>query len=288
MNENDNDSDVANFSAACTPGEHVLVAAHLFDEGGTHYLRKVGLGPTLDSDPPGKTVFFLCKILKLIPRRHCCRLKFLFDNEILNIADKAIYRKATVAETNQRKFYVFRPGTGLQLHECRGVIFEKGGLQTPKIPQRFKSNTPPADAAPRWRTPRQRGGMDPPGASIASARGRGRSRGRGRARRGRARGGRGRARGGRGCARGGRGRARGGRGRASPSVLARIRRAFPPPRRLAFPPPVMSPVQVLRRQQTTDRQLRVNIVLKKKTTQATVVALTPMKVLKLRRVRATD
>ena len=71
MNENANDSDVANFSAACTPGEHVLVAAHLFDEGGKHYLRQVGLGPTLDSDPPAKTVFFLCKILNVFPRRHC-------------------------------------------------------------------------------------------------------------------------------------------------------------------------------------------------------------------------
>ena len=106
MNENANDSDVVNFSAAYTSGEHVLVAANLFDEGGTHYLRNVGLGPTLDCDPPAKTVFFLCKILNVFPRRHCCRLKFLFDNEILDIADKSIARKTTVVESNRPSFFV--------------------------------------------------------------------------------------------------------------------------------------------------------------------------------------
>ena len=59
MNENATDSDVTIFSNECTPGEHVLVYAHLFDQGDTHYLRFVGLGPTLDLDPPNKTVFFL-------------------------------------------------------------------------------------------------------------------------------------------------------------------------------------------------------------------------------------
>ena len=55
MQENE---DVAAFSRRCVQGSHVLVCADTFDSGGTHYLRSVGLGPTLDTDPPPKTVFF--------------------------------------------------------------------------------------------------------------------------------------------------------------------------------------------------------------------------------------
>ena len=134
MNENATDSDVAIFSSECTPGEHVLVSAHLFDQGGTHYLKSVGLGPTLDSDPPDKTIFFLCKIVNVFPHRRCCRLRFYFDDEILDIAEMGITRKANAAERDAPPFYVFRPHTGLELHECRGVIFERGGSHEPKFP----------------------------------------------------------------------------------------------------------------------------------------------------------
>ena len=42
-------------------------------------MRSIGFGPTLDSDPLAKTVFFLCKIVRVFPHRHSSRVKFLFD-----------------------------------------------------------------------------------------------------------------------------------------------------------------------------------------------------------------
>ena len=57
--------------------ENTFFFPHIYS--GTHYLRSIGFGPTLDSDPLAKTVFFLCKIVRVFPHRHSSRVKFLFD-----------------------------------------------------------------------------------------------------------------------------------------------------------------------------------------------------------------
>ena len=81
------DEDVAAFSRRCGRGSHVLMCADHFESSGTHYLRSVGLGPTLDTDPPAKTVFFVCKVMRTDARRQTCRLKFMFDDEVLDVKD---------------------------------------------------------------------------------------------------------------------------------------------------------------------------------------------------------
>ena len=39
-------------------GTHVLVCGDIFDSGGTHWQRAMGLGPCINVDPPRGTVFF--------------------------------------------------------------------------------------------------------------------------------------------------------------------------------------------------------------------------------------
>ena len=57
MQENDNDDQALNCSDKCRPGQHVFVGADMFDSDDSHYLRSVGLGPAVDTDPSAKTVF---------------------------------------------------------------------------------------------------------------------------------------------------------------------------------------------------------------------------------------
>ena len=150
MQEND---DVSRFSYRCARGSHVLMCADTFDSGGTHYLRSVGLGPTLDTDPPPKTVFFVCKVMRTHAQRETCRLKFIFDGEVLDIKDNQIFREATWDEVGKEPFHVFRPHTGTELHRSKGVIFlnECGTQSDP--PVIYSSNTVPSNATPLWRIP---------------------------------------------------------------------------------------------------------------------------------------
>ena len=95
-----NDANVA-FSSTCSIGDHVLVCADMFDRGGTGYLQGIGLGPALHTDPPAKTVFFVDKITRLLPRRKRCRVKILVDNAVLDVKDNVIFRLATTTELEE-------------------------------------------------------------------------------------------------------------------------------------------------------------------------------------------
>ena len=164
-------TDKVAFSSECSIGDHVLVCADMFNEGENHYLQSVGLGPALHADPPVETVFFVAKLTRLFPSRKKCRLKFLFDSDVLDVSDNKIYRVATAAEVDKQSFYVFKPGEGRTLFQVNGVMFIKAGTEEPKKPQMFSTATAPRDAQPRLylpvTTPQvnvrvRRGGLDPP------------------------------------------------------------------------------------------------------------------------------
>ena len=125
-------------------GTHVLVCGDIFDTGGTHWQRAMGLGPFINVDPPRNTVFFAGTVRDTETPADEVEVYFKFDNSVCNVKLDQI--KRTIAELPSEVFWVYRAGRPPKLHRTVCVLWEGENVNRP---MRFPRAT--SSVAPRKR-----------------------------------------------------------------------------------------------------------------------------------------